>query len=185
MLVFFTNSNHVEFQIGYLALFHLFSEIDSFGWFWMESFLKSIQFIVEFPRLHSGPPHFSYCTSVTFLMLLYVILLSMPMMLLSTLTVIKHRICATTRVGLKWLVDFSAGKARLVSFDWSSSSGAIDAEMDAQKERKIIFQEMGLSFSCKLDWGSYVVFIVKTASKKTRALICSVKFLSTEVAPCL
>ena len=106
-------------------------------------------------------------------------------MLLSTLTVIKHRICATTRVGLKWLVDFSAGKARLVSFDWSSSSGAIDAEMDAQKERKIIFQEMGLSFSCKLDWGSYVVFIVKTASKKTRALICSVKFLSTEVAPCL
>ena len=33
MLVFFTNSNLVEFQIGYLALFRRFSVTSSFGWF--------------------------------------------------------------------------------------------------------------------------------------------------------
>ena len=38
MLVFFTNSNLVEFQIGYLALFRRFSVTSSFGWFWMEIF---------------------------------------------------------------------------------------------------------------------------------------------------
>ena len=39
-----------------------------------------------------------------------------------------------------------------------------------------------LTFSCKLDWGFYIISIAKTASKKTRALIRSVKFLSPEVA---
>ena len=33
MLVFFTNSNLVEFQVGYLALFRRFSVTSSFGWF--------------------------------------------------------------------------------------------------------------------------------------------------------
>ena len=37
------------------------------------------------------------------------------------------------------------------------------------------------SFS-KLDWGCYIMSIAKTASKKIGALICSVKFLSCEVA---
>ena len=41
---------------------------------------------------------------------------------------------------------------------------------------------MGLTFSSKLDWGSYIIFIAKTASKKIGALICSMKFLSPEVA---
>ena len=39
-----------------------------------------------------------------------------------------------------------------------------------------------LTFSSKLDWGSYIIFIAKTASKKTGALIRSMKFLSNEVA---
>ena len=39
-----------------------------------------------------------------------------------------------------------------------------------------------LTFSSKLDWGSYIISIVKTASKKIGALICSVKWLSPEVA---
>ena len=34
----------------------------------------------------------------------------------------------------------------------------------------------------KLDWGSYIISIAKTASKKIRALIRSMKFLSPEVA---
>ena len=34
-----------------------------------------------------------------------------------------------------------------------------------------------LTFSSKLDWGSYIISIAKTASKKIGALICSMKFL--------
>ena len=41
---------------------------------------------------------------------------------------------------------------------------------------------LGLTFSSKLDWGSYVVSIAKTASKKIGANICSMKFLSPELA---
>ena len=40
----------------------------------------------------------------------------------------------------------------------------------------------GLTFSFKLDWGSYIISIAKTASKKIGASICSMKFLSAEVA---
>ena len=32
--------------------------------------------------------------------------------------------------GRKWLVDFNAGKTQLVSFVWSSDTGAIDVKMD-------------------------------------------------------
>ena len=39
-----------------------------------------------------------------------------------------------------------------------------------------------LTFSSKLDWGSYIISIAKTASKKIGALIRSMKFLSPEVA---
>ena len=41
---------------------------------------------------------------------------------------------------------------------------------------------LGLTFSSKLDWGSYIVCIAKTASKKIGALIRSMKFLSPEFA---
>ena len=41
---------------------------------------------------------------------------------------------------------------------------------------------LGLNFSSKLDWGSYIISIVKTASKKIGASIRSMKFLSPEVA---
>ena len=49
-------------------------------------------------------------------------------------------------------------------------------------EEKSSFKILGLTFSSKLDWGSYIIFIAKTASKKIGALICSMKFLSPEVA---
>ena len=41
---------------------------------------------------------------------------------------------------------------------------------------------LGLTFSSKLDWGSYIISIAKTASKKIGALIRFMKFLSPEVA---
>ena len=41
---------------------------------------------------------------------------------------------------------------------------------------------LGLTFSSKLDWGSYIISIAKTTSKKTGSLIRSMNFLSPEVA---
>ena len=83
----------------------------------------------------------------------------------------------------KWLVDFNAGKTQLVSLDWSKNPGAIDVKMDGSVlEEKTSFKMLGLTFSSKLDWGSYIVSIAKTASKKIGALICFMKFLSPEVA---
>ena len=85
--------------------------------------------------------------------------------------------------GRKWLFDFNAGKTQLVSFDWSKNTGTIDVKMDGSVlEEKTSFKMLGLTFSSKLDWGSYIVSIAKTASKKTGALIRSMKFLSPEVA---
>ena len=49
-------------------------------------------------------------------------------------------------------------------------------------EEKTSFKMMGLDFSSKLDWGSYIVSIAKTASKKIGALIRSMNFRSPEVA---
>ena len=47
--------------------------------------------------------------------------------------------------------------------------------------KKSSFKTLGLTFSSKLDWVSYITFIAKTASKKIGALICSMKFFSPEV----
>ena len=49
-------------------------------------------------------------------------------------------------------------------------------------EEKASFKMLGLTFSSKLDWGSYIVSIAKTASKKIGAFIRSMKFLSPEGA---
>ena len=83
----------------------------------------------------------------------------------------------------KWLVDINAGKTQLVLFDQSKNTGAIDVKMDESVlEEKSSFKMLELTFSSKLDWGSYIVSIAKTASKKIGALIRSMKFLSPEVA---
>ena len=49
-------------------------------------------------------------------------------------------------------------------------------------EEESSFKMLGLTFSSKLDWGSYIISIAKTAHKKIGALIRSMKFLSPEVA---
>ena len=41
---------------------------------------------------------------------------------------------------------------------------------------------LGLTFSSKLDWASYIISVTKKASKKIGALICSMKFLPPETA---
>ena len=65
--------------------------------------------------------------------------------LLSTLNFIRHLICSnnwnwllnylnliyeTLDWGRNWLVDFTAGKTQLVSFDQSCNTGAINVKMD-------------------------------------------------------
>ena len=48
-------------------------------------------------------------------------------------------------------------------------------------EEKTSFKMLGLTFSSKLDWCSYIISVVKTASKKIGVLAHIRKFLSPEV----
>ena len=74
--------------------------------------------------------------------------------------------------GRKWLVDFNTGKTLLVLFDQSNNTGAIDVKMDGSVlEKKSSFKVLWLISSSKLDWGSYIITIAKTASKKFGGLI--------------
>ena len=69
--------------------------------------------------------------------------------------------------GKKWLVDFNAGKTQLVWFDQFNNNGSIDVQMNGSVlDEKSSFKILGLTFSSNLDWGSYVISIAKTASKK-------------------
>ena len=62
--------------------------------------------------------------------------------------------------GKKWLVDLNVGK----NCDWPNNTGAIDVKMDGSVlEKKLSFKMLGLTFSSKLSWGSYI--ILKTLKK--------------------
>ena len=70
--------------------------------------------------------------------------------------------------GRKWLINFSAGKTQLVSFDQSnwfhltSHTGAADVKMDGSVlEKKSSFKMLGLTFFSELDWGYYVSLLRK------------------------
>ena len=97
--------------------------------------------------------------------MLFIILLSMQMILLSTPSGIIHMICGNNLAselesdlrnpvnwGRKWLVDFNTGKTQLVLFDRSNNTGGIDAKMDGSVlEVELSFKMLGLTFSSKLD----------------------------------
>ena len=54
--------------------------------------------------------------------------------------------------------------------------GSIDVKMDGSVlEKKSSFKMLWLTFSSKLDWGSFIISIAKTASKKMGALIHSIE----------
>ena len=85
--------------------------------------------------------------------------------------------------GRKWVVDFNSGKTQPVLFDHAKNKGAVDIKMDGSDiDKKSPFKMLGLTFSSKLDWGSYNISIAKIAFKKIGALICSMKFHSSVVA---
>ena len=92
MLVFFTNVSLMEFQVRYLALFLLFSEIDGLEWLWMGSLQKNIQLMLEFIKAPFLVLYFFYYTLMTFLMISFVILRSKLMILFSIPSVIRHLI---------------------------------------------------------------------------------------------
>ena len=69
--------------------------------------------------------------------------------------------------GKTQLLHFNAGKTQLVSFDKSNNTASIDVKMDGPiLEEKSSFKMLALTFSSKLNWGSYITCIAKTASKK-------------------
>ena len=171
----------MEFQVRYLALVLLFSVIDGFEWFWMASLHRNIQLMLEFLKAPHLVLHVSYYTLIIFRMILSVILLSMLMILPQILTVIRHLICGNHLSGLlnlnliyetvdwgkKWLVDFNAGKTQLVSFERSNNNGSIDVKMDGSVfDEKSSFKMLGLAFSSKLDWGSFIE--TKYSAKRSR-----------------
>ena len=60
---------------------------------------------------------------------------------------------------------------------WYNNTGAIDVKMDGSVfQKKSSFKMLWLTFSSKLDGGSYIFSVAKTASKEIRASIRSVKF---------
>ena len=73
----------------------------------------------------------------------------------------------TVDLSKKWLVNFNDGKTQLVLFNQSNNSLSIDVIMDGYaREQKSSFKMLVLTFSSKLDWGSYIISIAITASKK-------------------
>ena len=96
---------------------------------------------------------------------------------------LKSDLGDTVDWGKKWLVDFNVWKIQLLLFDRSNNAGSIDVKVDGSAlEKKQPFKMLGLTFSSKLEWGSYIISIAKTPSKKIGVLIYSMKFLSPEVA---
>ena len=66
--------------------------------------------------------------------------------------------------GKKWLVDFNDGKTQLFSSD---SSDNTDVKMDGSTlEGKSSFKILGLTFSSKLDWDSYIISLLKLCPRK-------------------
>ena len=81
-------------------------------------------------------------------------------------SVLEPDLSDTVNWGKKWLA-FNTGKTQLVLFDRFNNNGSLDVKMDGSVvEEKPSFKMLALTFSFKLDWGSYIISISKTASKK-------------------
>ena len=91
-------------------------------------------------------------------------------------------------IELSQLTDIKKGNNFQESFEqfWGLGlkwMGLFLSKMDGSVlEEKSSFNMLGLTFSSKLNWGFYIISTAKINSKKTGALIRSMKFLSPEVA---
>ena len=180
----------------YDVIYSLFVLIEQFAFFnkQLQEYVISL-LMLGFLKATFLVLQFSYYTSVTCLMILSAILLSM-LILLSILSVIRHLICGNN---LNWLLNLNLiyetlwsgpGSGLLISMLESSgviwlvnNTGAIDVKMDESAiEEKLSFKMLGLTFSSELDWSFYIISIATIVLKKTKTLICSMKFPSPEVA---
>ena len=179
---FLHNLNLMKFQVKYLALFCLLSVKDGFWLFHIGSlyfntgvFQASILGFTLFLLYINELPNDVICNIAVYA----------DDTSLYSLSVIRHLICGnnlnwlqnlnliydTVGWGRKWLFDFNAEKTQLFSFDRSSNTGAIDVKMDGPVlEEKSSFKMLGLTFPSKLDWGSYIISIAKSTSKKNLKL---------------
>ena len=138
--------------------------------------------------------HFSCYTLMNFLTMSSVILLSMLMILLFILSVTRHLICCNN---LNWLLNlnliyetlWSRVKTGLLismlgKLSWFHFTSLKAMVLLVWKWIGLFLRTefLGLTFSYKLDWSSYIISIAKTGSEKIGALIRSMKFLSPEVA---
>ena len=182
----------MEFQIQYLVLFFLFSVTDGFKWCWVASLHKNIQLMLESVRAPFYVLHFSYYTSVTFLMMLSMILISI-WWYYSILSVIRHLIFGNS---LNWLLNLKliyetqwtgTRSGLLISMlgklNWVHLTSLITMVLLMWKWMGLFWRKNHL-LRC---WGlpsllNWIGTLILSASKKTGALICSVKFLSPEVA---
>ena len=163
----------------------------------MGSLQKNSQLMLDFvkaPFLHPfRAPNFSYYTLMTFLML-SVILLSMLMILLyfkcDQVSDLWQQLELTSELESDLWTGTGSGLliSMLEKFNWFRltvliiNTGAVSMKMSGSAlEEKSYIKMLGLTFSSKLDWGSCIISIAKTASKKIGALIRSIKFLSPEV----
>ena len=87
-------------------------------------------------------------------------------------------------LGQKLALWFQCSKTQLFSFDRSNNYySAIDKKMNGSPlQERSCFNMLRLSFFPQLDWDSYIVFNATTISQKIKVLICSMKFLSSEIA---
>ena len=195
MLVFFTNLDLVEFQVRYLVLFLLFLVMSDLGWFWAGHLHKNIQLMWDFLKAPFSVLHFSYYLPG---MTLYVILLSMLMILLSTLDVIRHLICGNN---YNWLLNFNliyktlwtgARSGLFISMlekvNWFHLNSLITLVVLMWKWIGLFLRKNYLSrcwcWLSLLNWvGALLHYLTaKDASKKIGDLIHYMKFLSPEVA---
>ena len=181
----------MQFQVRYLVLFLLFSVLDSFEWFWKKHLHKKIQLMLEFFNAPFLVMHISYYTLMTFLMTL------------------GYTTVDTSDATLEmWSGIWSVAKIRIRLWTWIWSlrhwTGAGSGLLISMLERLNGFHMAGLitlvlfrwkwmglllrknllrcwDWLSKLDWGSYIISIAKTTSKKIAALIRSMKLLSFEV----
>ena len=121
---------------------------------------KNIQLMLEFLKGPFFVLHFSYFTLMSFLMMLSVILLSIWYYFFLKMWSENWSVAAinwllnlnliyeTLYWVRKWLVDFSAGKAQLVSFDQCKNTGAIDVKTDGS-----VLEEKSFFFIC---WGRFL-----------------------------
>ena len=63
--------------------------------------------------------------------------------------------------GKKWLADFNAEKTQLILFDQSNNTGFTEVKMDGSVLQETSFKMLELTFSFKLNWGSYIISIAK------------------------